>query len=634
MGKSTLVLAILLVLSFSKTDAQNYSAESIPDSLKENAHCIIRDYTVDIELKSINKGVEKIKRVLTILDKEGDRKARLFIPYDKNSHVSIDQVILYDARGKKIRKVKDSEIVDSPVFSSFELYSDCRVKFINPEFAEYPFTVEYDYEISSSNMVSYGYWNPVDDYNMSIENSRLTVTYPTSVKINRKEVSLSRKSRWTRNEMVIESWYLSNFKAIEDEPFDVSISERTPGIYLMPAVLNYNNYTGTANTWEEYGVWANKLYEGRDELSDADKQKVTTLVKDLPDTLERIKTIYKYMQENTRYVAVEMGIGGYQPFDAMTVSKTGYGDCKALSNYMRALLKVIGVKSYSSLVSSGRYIVSVFPDFPNFQQFDHVILCIPYQKDTIWLECTDQKQPFGFLGDFTDDRDVLLITESGGRFAHTKKYGSNENLRKCTSHFMIDSMATATGSLKTIYQGLQYDDVFELLWLNHDEQKKWLYKKSALPSSQITDFSINNNRSMIPVAKISESVISRNYASFSGRYMLLPLNLTNAQKPIQKMLKSRNSDIVINRSSVDYDTLMYQIPQNYKFESVPAGKTIESKFGSYSYSVSVNGNEITYTRKLLMKQGRYNPSAYKELYEFILSVSKADNMKVMLTRTL
>ena len=99
-----------------------------------------------------------------------------------------------------------------------------------------------------------------------------------------------------------------------------------------------------------------------------------------------------------------MDLGGLQPFDAKTVFETGCGDCKALSNYMFSLLKLIGVRSYPAIVSSGTYIEPIFLEFPNFQQFDHAILCVPHLKDTIWLECTNQKIPFGFLGDFTDDR--------------------------------------------------------------------------------------------------------------------------------------------------------------------------------------------------------------------------------------
>lgn len=633
MYKYIFVFATAFAFSFAKIYAQNYSVVSITDSLKDGANCVVRDYTKEIELQSINSKVERIKKVITVLDKEGENMAYLLVPYDKNSTVNIEKILLYDRNGKQIRKVKQSEIEDSPGYSEYTLYSDNRIKFFKPDYAEYPYSIEYDYVIVSTNNISYGCWSPIDKYNISVEHARLTLRYPIDIKINKKEINTPvQSSGILKNNIMFMTWDLNNLRALEKEPFDISAAERVPCIYLMPAELVYDNYKGAVNDWCDYGKWINNLFNGRDELSDMEKLKVKTLLKNISDTLELVKTLYKYMQENTRYVFIKLGIGGFQPFDAKTVSATGYGDCKALSNYMHSLLKFAGIKSYPTLVSSGRYIVPIFTDFPNFQQFDHVILCVPFKKDTTWLECTNQKIPFGFLGDNTDDRDVLLITENGGKFAHTKRYDSEDNLRICSSYFDIDPNGMATCSIKTGYHGLQYDDIFELLCLSYDEQKKWLYNYSTLPSVQISAFSINDNKKPLPVATINESLISKNYCSFSGSYIILPLNLINSQKPIQKMLKSRLSDVIIERSYIDYDTLVYKIPPNFKFESVPSEKFINSKFGNYSYSIKINGNKIFYIRTFSINQGRYKPSEYKDLYEFILSVSKADNIKVILTK--
>ena len=243
----------------------------------------------------------------------------------------------------------------------------------------------------------------------------------------------------------------------------------------MPSRLIYDKYVGTADNWKDCGKWFYDLYKGRDEISDAEKPIIDTLLKGIVNNDERIEALYKYMQENTRYVAVFIGLGGYQPFHAKTVFETGYGDCKALSNYLHALLKYAGIESFSAAVSSGNYKESIFLDFPNFQQFDHIILCVPRKSDTLWLECTNQKIPFGFLGDFTDDRDVLLITEDGGKFAHTTRYDLKDNIRNCRSEFTIDSTGTAFCSVATSYHGLQYDNISFLCSSNYEEQKKWLY---------------------------------------------------------------------------------------------------------------------------------------------------------------
>jgi transglutaminase-like putative cysteine protease len=632
MDKRKLLYVTLLAFSLTEIYAQDYSVALIPDSLKTDARYVIRDDTRELELQTVNCGTEKIKRVLTILDKEGENMAYLVVPYDRNSTVNIKQITLFDSNGKKTKNVKQSEITDSPAYNTSELFSEDRIKYYKPINPVYPYTIEYDYEINMKNIISFGCWQPFNNYNVSTQHTRLAFSYPAKVKINKKEINVYSKTSERHSDVIVETWELNNLKAIEYEPFGIGIHERMPCVYLMPAHLDYDKFEGSSDNWAEYGKWLYSLYQGRDSISEIEKNKIATLVKEVSDTIERIKALYRYLQGNTRYVNISLGIGGFQPIDAKTVYKTGYGDCKALTNYMYSLLELIGIKSYPAIVSSGRYKEPIFTDFPNFQQFDHVILCVPNSPDTLWLECTNQKIPFGFLGDFTDDREVLLITEQGGKFAHTRKYEANDNIKSCRSEFNIDSTGTAICSVRTFYQGLQYDDISELLSLNYDEQKKWLYSNSTLPSLLIKDFSVNDLKGALPIARTYESSISKNYCSFSGKYMLLPLNVLNPQKSIPKMLKPRYSDILINRSSVEYDTMVYKIPKNFRYEFIPSEATINSDFGSYSSSVSANEKEIIYIRKFTILEGRYKPSCYKELYEFILAASKADNSKMILTK--
>lgn len=632
MNHSRLLMSFALFFLFASTFGQTYPVSEIPDSLKANAFIVVRSYTREWELHTVNSGVEKVTKILTIFNKKGEDMAYLYLPYDKNSSVRINEITYYDSDGKKIRSVKQSEINDSPAYSNALLYSDARMKYYIPGQPAYPYTIKYDYQTDGDNIISYGFWCPFTNYNTSAQYCRLTAIYPENIKINRKEVGITSGQLKKEGGKCFEQWELKNIKAIESEPFDVSLREMVQGVYLMPSVLKYNNYEGIADNWKDYGKWIYSLYNGRDELPEAQKHKIDSILNQVPDTLQRIKILYNYLQHNTRYVAITLGLGGFQPFDARTVSETGYGDCKALSNYMHSLLKYAGIKSYPALVSSGTYKEPIFNDFPNFHQFDHVILCVPLKKDTTWLECTSQKIPFGFLGDFTDDRDVLLITENGGKFAHTEKYGVTENIRSCKSEFNLDSTGTAVCTVNTIYRGLQYYDIFDFLRGNYDEQKKWLYSNSTLPSLQLKSFSLNDLGGNLPCARLNESAVTKNYCSFSGKYMLLPLNTLNAQKSIQKMLRNRNSHILISRSSVDYDTVVFKLPKRFIAESLPPGITINSKFGNYSCSISATTDEIIFIRKFIIEEGRYDPKYYKEFYDFILSVSKADNAKVLLVR--
>jgi len=633
MNRSRVVcICIFSFLSF-LAYPQNYSVNLIPDSIKENADCVIREHQTELEIHTVNSFTQRVTEAFTVLNRDGQSSAWLIVFYDKNSSVKIKQVTVYDASGKKVRSVKSSEITDIPAFGPYSLFSEDRAKYFKPEYPDYPYTIAYSYEREAENEFSFGCWRPLNRYNLAIEHARFRLLFPPEIKINKKEILLVENSQETiSDKSYIKTWSINYFKAIEEEPFDHRLTERVPSLYLMPSELEYEKYKGRVNNWNDYGQWVNGLYAGRDQVSDAEKLKLSNLTKNINDTLELIKTLYKYLQDNTRYVNITLGLGGFQPFDAKTVFETGYGDCKALSNYLHSLLKLYGIKSYSALVSSGRYIVPIFQEFPNFQQFNHVILCVPFRKDTIWLECTDQKIPFGFLGDFTDDRDVLLLTEKGGQFAHTRKYNAADNLRTCYSKFDIDSNGLAVCNINATFRGLQYNELVEFIYDKYDDQKKWLYKNTLLPSSQISSFTLNTINRPVPSAILNESIISKSYGTFSGKYMIIPLNLINVEPPVRKMIRKRQSKLVIERSSIDIDTIVYKIPSNYKIESLPKGKTLKSAFGEYEFYVSAKGNEIIYVRSFTIREGEFNPSEYKNFYDFVLSVSKADNSKLMISK--
>ncbi|HVN59141.1 MAG TPA: DUF3857 domain-containing protein [Bacteroidales bacterium] len=625
-------LILLILGAVEPVRAQEYSVSAIPDSLKENANCIVREFTTTMNVSSVNSGVEKVKQVFTVFNRDGEEDVILKLFYDKNASVNIRQIIFYDAGGKKIKQAKQSEIEDYPAYVSFELFSENRVKIYKPVNADLPYTIEFDYEIRYSNMISLGRWMPEDTYRMSVQHASYELTHPENIKINRREFNLKIKSSESEGGWVTEKWELSGIKAIEREPFGAPIIERASSLCLMPEVILFDKYEGKADSWKNYGKWVYDLYEGKDEIPETETTKIASLVKESKDTLEIMRKLYKHMQDNTRYVAVILGIGGYQPFDVSSVIEKGYGECKALSNYMYSMLRYAGIKAFPALASAGSYRPPVYKDFPNFSQFNHVIVCVPFRGDTIWLECTDQRIPFGFLGDFTDDRDALLITPSGGKFAHTTRYKAEDNLHVTKTEISVDPSGNADFNTVSRYTGIQYDDAGELVRSRREDQKKWLYSKTELPSLQIKEFGVEETPAIIPAVRLTESGTSKSYASFSGKYMVLPLNLMNVQGPVQKMLKERQSDIITGRPSIDCDTTIFRLPQGFEPESLPDKINLKSDFGSYSSVVSFTGKELIYTRKLEIYGGRFSSSRYRDFYTYVMSVSKADKSKVLLVK--
>src|SRR5690606_2173354 len=140
---------------------------------------------------------------------------------------------------------------------------------------------------------------------------------------------------------------------VKSEPYCPAASELLPTIMVSPSLFEAESYTGSMSSWNDFGIFMNMLYQGRDELTPIMKANVGELTANAKTDREKIDALYRYMQKNMRYVSVQLGIGGWQPFDAKYVEANKYGDCKALSNFMKALLKEVGIPAYPVLIYNG-----------------------------------------------------------------------------------------------------------------------------------------------------------------------------------------------------------------------------------------------------------------------------------------
>ncbi len=233
-------------------------------------------------------------------------------------------------------------------------------------------------------------------------------------------------------------WSIDNRKAFTFERFNMLTSDYVPIVYLSPNTFSIDGYEGDMSKWSSFGDWVRLLNEGKSDLSEKQKQVIKDLVSDENSKLEKTKIIYKFLQDNVRYVSIQLGIGGWQPYNSSYVHEKKFGDCKALTYYTKSMLDVVGVDSYYCLINAGKDNMNVIKNFPN-AYFNHAFLMVPMETDTVWLECTSQDIPFGFLGNYTNDRLALVVSDSTSQLVQTKKYDAKENRSEVNAIITIDS---------------------------------------------------------------------------------------------------------------------------------------------------------------------------------------------------
>jgi hypothetical protein len=453
MKKLFFLFASLISFSVHAKDDPKYAVSAIPAELKENVDIVFRRDEMIYKIISRSRATFYIHQVITIMNQNGKGYARESIHYDKLSKVSFFKGTVYDAEGNVIKKLKANEIYDGTAVDGVSLFSDDRFKAADLTQTAYPYTVEFEYEVDFKFLFQIPTFSVIGE-KTSVEYSHCQLIYPKDLKPRYEAVNVDVKPEITMVDgFESTSWSFKNLKPLKFEPYG-PVMEILPRIYAAPTQFEFDGHLGTMDTWENFGNWISGLNSGRDQLPPDTKQKIQQLTSGLKTTEEKSKVVYEYMQNKTRYVGIQLGIGGYQPFEASVVDQTGYGDCKALSNYTVALLKEAGVKANYTLIRSGSDSPEMNTGFPS-SQFNHAVAFIPNGKDTIWLECTSQTIPFGYISSHNGNRKALAITEKGGVIVSTPVYTAEQNVQSRTADVFLESTGDAKAKVRTTYSGTQ-----------------------------------------------------------------------------------------------------------------------------------------------------------------------------------
>ena len=637
--KIILVAIIIICAGYSSTHAKDpqYPVSAIPADLLENANVVYRIDKGEFTIEKIDRAIFKVHQVVTVLNEKGAGHAIVGIGYDKLRKLNIISAFVYNQHGGEIYKLKKNDVIDESNISGFSLYEDNRIQGLDLRQKEYPYTIEYEYEIQYKYLYSIPDWYVIPGEKIAVEKSEFIVKAPADLKPRFKEINIgSGKMEESMVEGLISyHWLFKNLSAIELEHFSKGILDVAPIIRVSPSMFSYEGYQGDMSSWDGLAKWQLSLNKGRDVLPTKTINEVKNLIADAPSREEKIKRIYQYMQKRTRYVSIQLGIGGFQPFEASMVDETGYGDCKALTNYTQSLLKAAGITSYYTWVDAGNNPDPVYADFPN-DTFNHIILCVPNEADTIWLECTNQSVPFGYIGKFTGDREVLVINEKGGKIVKTPAYDHQHNMITNTLTVNLDEYGDAQAHLNKIFKGLgyEYNDLDHYLTLTDRDRQNWLHENLSIANYELGSYEFVEEKAKIPSVQLNTNINIRQLASISGKRVFLPLNLMNTNKFVPKANPNRKAPIYFKYSSITLDTIVFNLPENLHTEYIPEEVTIESVFGSYHMRVVKKENELVYYRQLKLNKGKYGPEKYNELVEFFKGIRSADLKKaVFLNKT-
>lgn len=624
---------LIFIFSISIYYSQNHSVSSIPENLKKNANIVVRNEECLLTINSIDDMQIEYKTALTILNKSGDHHSLISIPYNKSRKVSDIRVEILDENGKTLDKFSKSDFRDVSNNSSGALYIDDRVLYMQYMSNIYPYTIKYSYTIDSSNTIFIPDFFPFYEYNMSLEKSKYVVNNKSGInfrnKISESEIAKVIKSENTNLNFI--EFSFENIEAIPEERYAPNLNVVMPKVEFSLDNFTLEGKKGELSSWNNFGIWYyNNLLNPVSIITPEIKAEVLAL--NLTGTTsEKVKKLYQYMQNKTRYVNVAIGIGGWQPIAADEVRKKGYGDCKGLTNYMRTLLMAAGIKSYYAIIESSDTPVLFDPNFPKMDG-NHVILMVPTETENIWLENTSQQVAFNHLSYRTTNRNVLAVKENGIELIKTPIYSAEESKEVLKAKIFLKEDNSISVQSNFEFYGGQYDFNMHLFDLNAVDLKEYIKERhNILKIENLQVENLNNNRDNAAIT-YKLNFEAKDYAKKLGNDMFFRVMPFYENNYSAVSVEGRKLPVEIPFSYEDDYEIEFLLPLQYKPAEIPLPVNLSTEFGSYSLEIKPENQSIKVIRKININKNIYPKEKFKNYLEFRKKITSYDNTKILLTK--
>ena len=615
----------LFLLNVWKISGQtNYPVNAIPDSLKNGVQAIVRNYSISFVQTDERNGTLKVTNVVTILNEKGKSYSDLLIPEDDFYELKNFSGEVYDANGKVLKKFSKKDLTTTAY--SDNLAGSAKRAFFQYHAPVYPYTVKYEYEVKFKNgILIYPSFTPIPGYEVSLEKATYTLQIPANQKLRYKAQGIAIEPAKKSSNPDIYVFEMSGIKAISYERW-APLDDLNPVVFLSPDAFCVTTACGSMINWETYGQWCAELLKGRNSLPQKNIDKVLELTQNTDNKREKVKILYDFLQKTTRYVSIQLGIGGWQPMKAEEVAKTGFGDCKALTNYMKSLLEVVEIPSYYTVISTTKK--KFFPDFPSFGQSNHVILMVPLQSDTIFLECTSPQAPFGYVGSLAG-HDALAVSSEKAFLFTLPDYSQRANEEINRIQINVNDKGVGNLIVHSTFKNQEFERLyFPLKSADAKEANNIIANLLRVHKPNVKQIRKEENLDIPPQFDVYYTVDCEDFATQTGTRMFIPFN--PSKTGLRELLtgSSRKYDIVMEASKFQNDTIIIKIPEGYNIENLPKAEEIESPYGYFKSNIQIKEQQIIYTQTLEIKKGRFPASEFEEMKKFYTRIETLQSGRI------
>src|SRR6266576_1174553 len=599
---------------------------------KTDAVLLYSDEVVTVQ--SENKVKTVIREAYKILRPDGREYGLLIVPFNSHSKITNMRGWCIPAQGKDYEiKEKEGAEVSLPKIAGAELVSDVKAKVLQIPASDPGNIIGYEYEEEEQPYALQDLWHFQE--RVPVREAHYTLQLPPGWEykatfLNATEVKPTQLGNQVQ-------WSVRDVKALKKEeempPWSGVAAQMIVSYFPAGAAVSGKTFAD----WRQMGSWYSELTRGRADSSAEIKQKVTALTANIPAPLDKMHEIARFVQKDVRYVAIELGIGGWQPHPSQEVFSHRYGDCKDKATLLSAMLREIGIDSYYVVINTERG--SVSPEVQaHLGAFDHAILAIklpPGMEDPslyatlrhpklgtfLFFDPTNEVTPFGQIGGYLQANYGLLVGPDGGELVQLPKQPGNMNGVKRTAKLTLSPQGALTGDFEETRIGDRAAEQREALRAVTKDADRIKPIETLLSHSlslfQITKAIVVNLQETREPFLYRYSVVAPDYAKTAGGLLLVrPRVVGTKSSGLLETKEPRQLPVEFEGPSLDTDSFEITLPPGFEVDELPPPLDLNYSFASYHSKTEANGSVLRYTRSLEVKELSVPVNKVEELRTF------------------
>jgi|SRR5215831_1923147 len=570
--------------------------------------------------------------------------------FDSETQISYFKGWSLSADGSEY-EIKEKDTVETS-FSPEDVYRDTRYKVMRFPGVGPGTVVGYEYQQNRRPYILQDLWDP--QWKVPVRHARYTLQLSNGWKY--RQAWLNGTSRdpvpSAQNQLV---WEMADIPPIPNEPRSPSLRAVATQLgltFIPPSPLSAHAFS----SWAEVAEWHAELATASMRSSPAIDQQVQKLIANAPSQDAKVRVLSAYVQQQIRYVAIEIGIGGYQPHAADSTFSNRYGDCKDKATLLVVMLRQAGIKAYPVAINASRGVVR--PEFPSPYQFNHMIVAIELAPDStlatapaatdipslgrlLFFDPTAEVWPIGLLVDELQNNTGLLIAGNSAQLVTLPVAAPESSQLTRSGEYTLASDGSVAGKITETYTGSWAARMREeLAEMTQAQKKQWIdLIATRMPGSvTVTHVEIHDQSELSNALGMSYEIHAVNYAELSGDLMLVrpPLIVSVDDKTVEWKSsdgEARKLPIEYEHTGIVREICIFQLPQGYEIDELPDPAQFKQQALRYSSAFELKARQLTAARDYTVADLTVAPSDISAVKSFYRKVHSDEQKTIVLKLT-